>query len=72
MDDTLQDVPDGRSWHTFKFVSENKAVVYGGFNSSEQVLSKALDFYLLFLCQISYSVVFSIVLLMFLMLSWVR
>ena len=48
MDDTLQDVPDGRSWHTFKFVSENKAVVYGGFNSSEQVLSKALDFYLLF------------------------
>ncbi|XP_045121908.1 kelch domain-containing protein 2-like isoform X1 [Portunus trituberculatus] len=39
MDDTLQEVPDGRSWHTFKFVSENKAVVYGGFNSSEQVLN---------------------------------
>uniref|UniRef100_A0A0P4W5A2 Uncharacterized protein n=1 Tax=Scylla olivacea TaxID=85551 RepID=A0A0P4W5A2_SCYOL len=39
MDDTLQDIPVGRSWHTFKFVSENKAVLYGGFNSTEQVLN---------------------------------
>lgn len=37
-DTAIQEVPEGRSWHTFKFVSDSKAVVYGGFNSSQQVL----------------------------------
>lgn len=31
-------VPEGRSWHTFNFISENKAVMYGGFNTTQQVL----------------------------------
>ncbi|XP_045625287.2 kelch domain-containing protein 2 isoform X2 [Procambarus clarkii] len=34
----VQETPEGRSWHTFNFVSENKAVIYGGFNTSQQVL----------------------------------
>ncbi|XP_069999697.1 kelch domain-containing protein 2 isoform X2 [Penaeus vannamei] len=32
-------VPEGRSWHTFNFISENKAVMYGGFNTTQQVLN---------------------------------
>ncbi|CAL4078992.1 unnamed protein product, partial [Meganyctiphanes norvegica] len=32
-------LPEGRSWHSFKFVSHNKAIVYGGFNEKCQVLS---------------------------------
>ncbi|XP_069166928.1 kelch domain-containing protein 2 isoform X1 [Procambarus clarkii] len=35
----VQETPEGRSWHTFNFVSENKAVIYGGFNTSQQVLN---------------------------------
>ncbi|XP_063596930.1 kelch domain-containing protein 2-like isoform X5 [Penaeus indicus] len=31
-------VPEGRSWHTFNFISGNKAIMYGGFNTTQQVL----------------------------------
>ncbi|XP_071520666.1 kelch domain-containing protein 2-like isoform X2 [Panulirus ornatus] len=37
-DGEIQEAPEGRSWHTFNFVSENKAVMYGGFNTTQQVL----------------------------------
>ncbi|KAK3866459.1 hypothetical protein Pcinc_028003 [Petrolisthes cinctipes] len=37
-DGSLQEAPEGRSWHTFNFVSKNKAVIYGGFNTTQQVL----------------------------------
>ncbi|XP_063596926.1 kelch domain-containing protein 2-like isoform X2 [Penaeus indicus] len=32
-------VPEGRSWHTFNFISGNKAIMYGGFNTTQQVLN---------------------------------
>lgn len=32
-------LPEGRSWHSFKFISHDKAIVYGGFNEKCQVLS---------------------------------
>ncbi|KAG7156477.1 Kelch domain-containing protein 2-like [Homarus americanus] len=35
----IQETPEGRSWHTFNFVSRNKAVIYGGFNTTQQVLT---------------------------------
>ncbi|XP_068236512.1 kelch domain-containing protein 2-like isoform X2 [Palaemon carinicauda] len=37
-DTRVQNAPEGRSWHTFNFIDDTKAVVYGGFNVSQQVL----------------------------------
>ncbi|XP_068236511.1 kelch domain-containing protein 2-like isoform X1 [Palaemon carinicauda] len=38
-DTRVQNAPEGRSWHTFNFIDDTKAVVYGGFNVSQQVLN---------------------------------
>ncbi|KAK7069867.1 hypothetical protein SK128_016424 [Halocaridina rubra] len=37
-DSEVQNAPEGRSWHTFNFINDRKAVVYGGFNATQQVL----------------------------------
>jgi len=32
--------PEGRSWHSFTFVTDTRAIVYGGFSQYNTVLSK--------------------------------
>lgn len=44
VNETAEYVPPGRSWHSFTFISPNRAVLYGGFSTYNNVLSKYVDF----------------------------
>lgn len=39
MVDTNREIPEGRTWHTFTFVTPNQAVLYGGLSQHNVVLS---------------------------------
>lgn len=38
--DAGREIPEGRTWHTFTFVTPSQAVMYGGLSQHNAVLSK--------------------------------